>query len=95
MLLPGTVQALYQDNKASPLYARPVVQVINIKKLTTGGSGATPLQDRYRLILSDGVAYFQSMLGVQLNDVIGRDELALYDIITLTKFTLSTVKERR
>lgn len=95
-LLPGTIQTLYQDNKNSPLYASPRLQVIHIKKLNTGAAGTNdPANDRYRIILSDGLAYMQAMLGIQCNELAATELIKANIILVLKKFTCSLVKDRR
>src|SRR4051812_47382135 len=83
-LLPGTIQALYQDNKSSPLYSTPKVQVIHIKKLNTGAPGThDPSNDRYRVIVSDGHAYMQAMLGIQCNELAASNVIRANAILVL------------
>jgi Replication factor-A protein 1, N-terminal domain len=95
-LLPGTIQALYQDNRGSPLYTSPRLQVIHLKKLNTGAPGThDAANDRYRVILSDGLAYMQAMLGIQCNPLAASEQLKANAIVVLKKFTCSLVKDRR
>lgn len=99
LLKPGTIKALFQDDKSNSLYTNPLVQVINIKKLTSpvqqSAQGSTDNKDRYRIIISDGTAYFQGMLGLALNSLVESNQLAIYNIITIKKFTCNLVKDRK
>lgn len=61
-LTPGTVEAIFKDDKNHPSYVNPVLQIIHLKKLSgpvPSGPNSGAIQDRYRVIFSDGVAYFQ------------------------------------
>lgn len=99
-LLPGTIQTLYQDQKTSPLYNQPRLQIIHLKKLNAANPNNTaqvndPANDRYRVILSDGVAYMQAMLGISCNELAANELLKANTLISLKKFTSSLVKDRR
>jgi replication factor A1 len=66
------------------------LQVLNIKKVvSTGGS------DRYRLIVSDGIHYMQSMLATQLNDLIVDDKLQRNGYIQVDKYVVNNVQGKR
>lgn len=99
LLKPGTIKALFQDDKSNPLYTNPLVQVINIKKLTSPvqqpAPSSTDNKDRYRIIISDGTAYFQGMLGLALNSLVESNQLAIYNLIAIKKFTCNLVKDRK
>lgn len=61
-LTPGIIEALFKDDKSHPLYSCPVLQIIHLKKLSgpvPSGLNSGAIQDRYRVIFSDGIAYFQ------------------------------------
>ena len=61
---PGTVEAIFKDDKQHPSYGSPVLQIIHLKKLSgpvPSGPNSGTIQDRYRVIFSDGVAYFQGL----------------------------------
>ncbi|CAN0355303.1 unnamed protein product [Pylaiella littoralis] len=67
----------------------PVVQVISLKKMTSGGS------DRWRLVLSDGKHYAQSMLATQQNEMISNGDLQEMCIIKLTDYIVNVVQNKR
>ncbi|KAK0229030.1 hypothetical protein IW262DRAFT_1354294 [Armillaria fumosa] len=67
------------------------LQVLSTKKVPQS-KGA---QDRYRIILSDGVHYIQAMLATQLNSLVDEDKVAKNTVVLVEKMTCSIVQERR
>ena len=67
-LTQGYVVDLINETKDSTVF-HPTVQVIDIRKIA--GTGA----DRYRVIISDGRFYAQSMLTTQLNSLVEENKL--------------------
>eukprot|EP01112_Ceratiomyxa_fruticulosa_P011541 TRINITY_DN3134_c0_g1_i3.p1 TRINITY_DN3134_c0_g1~~TRINITY_DN3134_c0_g1_i3.p1 ORF type:complete len:699 (+),score=161.52 TRINITY_DN3134_c0_g1_i3:175-2097(+) len=70
-LTSGGIAALYNDTAAS-MGLKPVVQIIDLKKIT-GGQGQNAPKERYRVILSDGTHYQQAMFTTQLHSMISVD----------------------
>lgn len=68
---------------------QPTVQVINLRKVNASGS-----QDRFRIILSDGVNFMQGLLATQCNDVVHSNQLQNESIIRLQKFVKNEVSGR-
>ena len=61
MLDQGAIQRMVgHDTSISPR-----LQVLDVKKIVTGGSG-----ERFRLVLSDGNFYIQGMLATQCNEMV-------------------------
>lgn len=54
-----------QNSEQDPSF-QPTLQVINVKKVNNNTSN----QDRFRLILSDGVKFMQGLLATQSNDLV-------------------------
>ena len=66
-LTPNAIRLIATDeDKTSDPSFQPVLQVMNVKKLAS----APGAQDRYRVILSDGVHFLQGMLASQLTSLI-------------------------
>jgi replication factor A1 len=87
-LTPNAVFDLVNETK-TPSTFHPTMQVIDIRKVG-GGTG-----DRYRLIISDGEYYAQSMLTTQLNFLIDNESLQKNAIITLDEYICNNVQERK
>ncbi|KAK0211172.1 hypothetical protein DFS33DRAFT_355950 [Desarmillaria ectypa] len=67
------------------------LQVLSTKKVPqTKGA-----QDRYRIILSDGMHYIQAMLATQLNSLVDEETVTKNTVILVEKMTCSVVQERR
>jgi replication factor A1 len=71
------------------LKTEPVIQVLSIKRVTSASG------DRYRIILSDGLHYIQSMLATQLNGMVNENEINRLAIVRLKSFTVNKVQEKR
>lgn len=71
-----------------PIYTN---QVVNLKKMASANAGS----DRWRLVLSDGRHYAQSMLATQQNGMITSGELQELSIITLTDYIVNSVQNKR
>jgi replication factor A1 len=73
--------------------SQPTVQFLSVKPVDPTQAG-TP-QERYRVIISDGTNYLQSMMATQLNHFIHEQAVIKHSIVKLTRFTLSTVRDKR
>ncbi|KAK0196644.1 hypothetical protein F5146DRAFT_970742 [Armillaria mellea] len=74
------------------IFQSPVtLQVLSTKKVPQ----AKGAQDRYRIILSDGVHYIQAMLATQLNPLVDEETVTKNTVVLVEKMTCSTVQERR
>ncbi|ORX64153.1 replication factor-a protein [Basidiobolus meristosporus CBS 931.73] len=91
-LTQGAIKAIYEDNKDSPASANPVLQIINIKKLTSQNP-STP--ERFRLVISDGTHFMQAMLGTQMNELINNGAITKYTVIKLVQYICNSVQNRR
>ena len=67
-LTQGSILDLINETKDSTVF-HPTVQVLDIRKIS--GTG----EDRYRLIISDGRFYAQSMITTQLNSLVEENKL--------------------
>ena len=72
--------------------SEPVLQILSIKKVApTPGSTL----DRYRIIVSDGEAFTQSMMATQLNHFVEEGLITKNTVIVVEKFTCNYVQQRR
>lgn len=67
---------------------KPLLQVLDIRLI-----GKT--QERYRLLISDGVSAQHAMLAVQLNDRVKSGQVEKGSIVQLIDYICSDVKGRR
>ena len=71
---------------------QPTVQLLSFKKIPpTSG----PSVDRYRVIVSDGEHFVQSMLATQLNYLVEEDAIAKCTIAIIEKFSVNLVQGKR
>ncbi|KAI8885412.1 hypothetical protein K501DRAFT_332007 [Backusella circina FSU 941] len=79
----GSIQALYENNRKSPLSKYPRVQIIWIRSVPTNG------KTRYRALVSDGVYYMQAMLATQYAPVIEQGKIKKFTIVKLKETVLN------
>lgn len=84
----GALAAIMQQGDTS---IKPILQVINIRPITTGNS-----PPRYRLLMSDGVNTLSSfMLATQLNYLVEEEQLSSNCICQINRFIVNTLKDGR
>ncbi|XP_051013910.1 replication protein A 70 kDa DNA-binding subunit [Acomys russatus] len=84
----GAIAAIMQQGDTS---IKPVLQVINIRPITTGNS-----PPRYRLLMSDGLNTLSSfMLATQLNPLVEGERLASNCVCQVNRFIVNTLKDGR
>lgn len=83
-----------QELSEEVLASKPVVQILSVKKVGNSQSSATAL-DRYRIIVSDGEMFLQSMLATQLNHYVDEGLINKNTICRLDKFTSNMVQEKK
>ncbi|KAM6164445.1 replication protein A 70 kDa DNA-binding subunit [Rhynchocyon petersi] len=84
----GAIAAIMQQGDTA---VKPVLQVINIRPITTGNS-----PPRYRLLMSDGVNTLSSfMLATQLNPLVEEERLSSNCICQINRFIVNTLKDGR
>jgi len=93
MLTKGCIARLFAGEQPS----NPVVQVLGVKKIKVNTENTTtPQNDRYRIVASDGEMFLPSvMIATQLNHLITDGKLDKNTIMTLTKFVINSVKDRK
>lgn len=91
----GTLKQLLtsSDNDQELWEAGHTLQILSLKKIANAREGAGP--DRYRIIVSDGEHYAQSMLATQLSFMVDEGQLAKNTIIRVDKLTCNNVQGRR
>ncbi|CAM6086985.1 unnamed protein product [Calypogeia fissa] len=70
---------------------RPVLQVMDIRQI----GNAQSTQERFRLVLSDGVCVQQAMLATQLNEFVKSKEVVRGTIVQLVEYICNTVQNRK
>ncbi|XP_058416100.1 replication protein A 70 kDa DNA-binding subunit isoform X2 [Diceros bicornis minor] len=84
----GAIAAIMQQGDTS---IKPILQVINIRAITTGSS-----PPRYRLLMSDGLNTLSSfMLATQLNPLVEEEKLSSNCICQINRFIVNTLKDGR
>ncbi|KAG2184694.1 hypothetical protein INT43_000607 [Umbelopsis isabellina] len=86
----GSIKAIYNDQKESPLCKNPVVQVINIKKVPTSNN-----INRYRVIISDGTYFMQAMLASQHTQLVESETLQKHSLIVLKDYVCNSLQNRK
>ncbi|ORY31367.1 hypothetical protein BCR39DRAFT_90121 [Naematelia encephala] len=87
----GFCELVFQSTD-TPENVQPVLQVLSVKKINAPAASGT---DRYRIILSDGEYFIQSMLATQLNNFVDDGSLAKNAVIKLTSFVTNAVQGRK
>eukprot|EP00249_Psilotum_nudum_P017754 c26474_g2_i1 orf=422-2932(+) len=86
-LTPNAILSLNSGN----VDLRPLVQVLDIRQIGTAQS----VQERYRLVLSDGNYVQQAMLATQLNELVKSGQVQKGTIVQLMEYICNTVQQRR
>ena len=93
-LTPGAVKEIW-DLPDGPGTIQPVLQVADLRPVTTKNSAATAHSERFRLLLSDGVHSQQSMLATDHNHLVRDGTLRPGSIVQLQDITCNTIQKRR
>ncbi|KAI0723933.1 replication factor-a protein [Cerioporus squamosus] len=73
--------------------SQPTLQLLSFKKVPPTGGGNNV--DRYRVIVSDGQHFLQSMLATQLNHLVEEDAISKGAVAVIEKFTCNIVQGKR
>ncbi|KAH6599691.1 hypothetical protein BASA50_002827 [Batrachochytrium salamandrivorans] len=87
---------IFQSNSELPEgspFPEAIVQVLNIKKVPSGNG--QPGMERFRLMISDGVNYIQSMIASQLNELVSSGSITKFGYLKLQKYICNTVSSKR
>lgn len=71
---------------------KPIVQVVDIKLLS---SSSGQQNERYRILLSDGVHLQQGMLGTQMNYLVHQKKLQKGSVVQLSQFVGQLIQNRK
>ncbi|RDA91313.1 hypothetical protein CP533_1578 [Ophiocordyceps camponoti-saundersi (nom. inval.)] len=89
LLSRGALDAIFNDaDKAARQFPVPVMQCLQIKKMAPSAQGG----DRYRLVMSDGVHYVQTMLATQANHVVQDGKLDRGSLARVKQCTPNNLK---
>ena len=88
----GAVLDLLNETREASVF-HPTMQILDIRKI--GGSANGAGGDRYRVIISDGRHFAQSMVTTQLNELIETNQLQKYSIVKLTEYICNNVQNRK
>jgi replication factor A1 len=93
LLTPNVLRAIY-DSESQPVpgLPQPVLQILAIKKINSTTPNSA---ERWRLVLSDGTFFVQSMLATQLNHLVNNNEIVKGCLIKLGQYTMNKMKEKR
>ncbi|KAJ7537757.1 hypothetical protein O6H91_11G021100 [Diphasiastrum complanatum] len=86
-LTPNAIMALNSGN----VDLRPVVQVLDVRQIGT----AQTVQERFRLLLSDGSYVLQAMLATQLNEYVKAGQVKKGTLVQLQEYICNTVQNRK
>ncbi|KAH8099587.1 replication factor-a protein [Cristinia sonorae] len=93
-LTAGVCSRLNEPEHAEDLLSStPIVQILSVKRVGPT-AGPNPV-DRYRIIVSDGEHFLQSMLATQLNHLVDEGQIIKNTICRLDKFTCNMVQDKR
>ncbi|KAK5987089.1 Replication factor A protein 1 [Cladobotryum mycophilum] len=85
----GCLDVIFNDaDKAAKLFPVPVMQCLQIKQMAPSAQGG----DRYRLVMSDGRHYVQTMLATQANHVVHDGKLVRGCFARIKQYTPNNLK---
>lgn len=87
----GAIENIFKSGNANN---QPVVQVVDLKRISSG-HGGTPGPPRYRLAISDGTHFQQAMIATQLNNIITDNQLQVNCLVRLLEIICNTVQDKR
>lgn len=73
---------------------KPVLQVLDVRKVNAQNPSGSTATDRYRLLLSDGTHSQQGMLATQRNELVLSNRLQKGSIVQLTQFVCNVIQNR-
>ena len=73
---------------------KPVLQVADLRLVNAQNPNPNPSNERYRILLSDGVHLQQGMLATQKNELIRTNSLQKGSIVQLTQFVCNVIQGR-
>lgn len=78
-------------DKATKQFPVPIMQCLQVKQMAPSAQGG----DRYRLVMSDGQHYVQTMLATQANHVVHEEKLVRGCIARVKQYTPNNLKGKK
>lgn len=78
-------------DKAAKQFPIPTMQCLQVKQMAPSAQGG----DRYRLVMSDGQHYVQTMLATQANHVVHEEKLVRGCIARVKQYTPNNLKGKK
>lgn len=81
--------------------SKPTLQFLSIKKVQpnsasgTANNPSTVSNDRYRIIISDGLHFLQAMLATQLNHLVEEERVGKNTIAVIDNMSCQLIQEKR
>ena len=93
LLTPNVLRAIYEsESQPVPGIPTPVLQVLAVKKINSTTPNSA---ERWRVVLSDGAFFIQSMLATQLNPMVANNEIVKGGLIKLGQYTMNKMKDKK
>ncbi|GER56231.1 replication protein A 70 kDa DNA-binding subunit [Striga asiatica] len=92
-LTEGAIPML-SNGQAQESNFKPVLQITSIRLINTQNQNNAAVE-RYRILLSDGVFFQQSMLATQCNDLVRSEKMQKGSIIRLMQYVCNVVQNKR
>jgi len=90
LLTKGAVSTLFSGQTDS---IEPVLQILEIKKMNTKTNDTK--KDRFRIIISDGINFMQSMVGSKLGDIDVQNDLKLHSLVKVLDCVTNNIQNRK
>ncbi|KAK7427832.1 Replication factor A protein 1 [Neonectria magnoliae] len=85
----GALDVIFNDpDKAGKMFPVPVMQCLQVKQMAPSAQGG----DRYRLVMSDGRHYVQTMLATQANSAVHDGKLVRGCFVRVKQYTPNNLK---
>lgn len=85
-LTPGTVLALFHNQRSNPLITKPILQVMNAEKLVKSASE----KERIKAYLSDGQFYIRAAFSTKFTGHFNNDTIKTNDLIKICAYEVRT-----
>ncbi|CAF2130369.1 replication protein A 70 kDa DNA-binding subunit E [Brassica rapa] len=92
ILTAGVIEMIRNDTVKNHEHMKPVLQVTELKLFT---AQQEPSKERIRVLLSDGTAFIQGMLGITLNPLVKDGVLQVGSILRLDHFVCSEIQKKK
>ena|SRR5436190_4685124 len=93
LLTPNVLREIY-NSESQPVTGipNPILQVLAVKKINSTSPNSA---ERWRVVLSDGACFIQSMLATQLNPMVTNNEIVKGGLIKLGQYTINKMKDKK